>query len=73
MKVSVSLPADDIDFLDDYAKGHGVVSRSAVLHRAIRLLRATQLEDAYAEAWDEWRESGEASAWEATASDGLRR
>jgi metal-responsive CopG/Arc/MetJ family transcriptional regulator len=32
MKVSVSLPEDDIDFLDQYAKKEGYESRSAVVH-----------------------------------------
>jgi hypothetical protein len=41
MKVSVSLPEDDIDFLDHYAKKEGYESRSAVVHKAVRLLRAS--------------------------------
>ena len=48
MKLSVSLPDDDIDFLDGYAREHGIQSRSAAVQRAIRLLRASQLESAYA-------------------------
>ena len=43
MKVSVSLPDDDVKFLDQYAKQEGYASRSAVLHRAVRLLRASRL------------------------------
>jgi Arc/MetJ-type ribon-helix-helix transcriptional regulator len=71
MKVSVSLPDEDIDFLDGYAHEHGIESRSAALHRAIRLLRASQLESAYADAWQEWTESGDAEAWDVTTGDGL--
>lgn len=72
MKVSVSLPPDDIEFLDHYAREHEIGSRSAALHRAVELLKAAQLGDAYAQAWQEWDETGEALGWETTAADGLR-
>ena len=49
MKVSVSLPDEDIEFLDAYARSVGARSRSAVLQRAVRLLRATELGPAYDE------------------------
>jgi Arc/MetJ-type ribon-helix-helix transcriptional regulator len=71
VKLSVSLPAEDVDFLDRYAREQQVASRSAVLHRALRLLQATELEGAYAEAWDEWERSGDAGVWEAAAGDGI--
>ena len=71
MKVSVSLPTDDVDFLDAYAREQGLDSRSAALHRAVRLLRASELGAAYESAWGEWAASGEAAAWEAAAGDGL--
>ena len=71
MKVSVSLPEDDVEFLDAYAHAQGIESRSAVLHKAVGLLRATQLGDAYEEAWDSWESSADASAWEAATADGL--
>ncbi len=32
MKVSVSLPDSDVDFLDTYASTQGLASRSAALH-----------------------------------------
>lgn len=70
MKVSVSLPDDDVEFLDQYAERVGAGSRSAVLHRAIRLLRASELTDAYEQAWAEWAASDDASAWESTTADG---
>jgi len=54
MKISVSLSDEDIEFLDEYAKSLGVRSRSAVIQRAVRLLRVTGLGPAYAEAWEEW-------------------
>lgn len=72
MKVSVSLPSDDIAFLDAYATERGLDSRSAAVQRAIRLLRTAELGNAYAEAWQEWSDSGEAEAWEPTVGDGFR-
>ena len=71
MKVSVSRPGEDIEFLDEYAKERGLDSRSAALHRAVRLLRTSELGESYAAAWEEWTAEGEAAAWEATADDGL--
>lgn len=71
MKLSVSLPANDVEFIDHYADDQGIDSRSAVLHKAIRLLHASQLGSAYEDAWDQWSAAGEASDWETTVSDGL--
>lgn len=71
MKLSVSLPDADVAFLDAQIEAGEYSSRSAVLHRAVRLLRAADLDDAYAEAWQEWSESGDAAVWDATAGDGL--
>lgn len=73
MKLSVSIPDDDVEFLDDYARRGGYPSRSAVLHRAVRLLRTEGLEDDYAAAIGEWSGSDEAQAWEAASGDGLPR
>jgi Arc/MetJ-type ribon-helix-helix transcriptional regulator len=71
MKVSVSLPEEDVQFVDRYAKQEGYESRSAVLHKAVRLLRASQLGAAYEEAWREWADSGEEKLWASTSADGL--
>ena len=71
MKVSVSLPDEDVEFLDEYARQQGYQSRSAVLHKAVRLLRASGLNAAYEEAWGEWADHGEAELWETTTADGL--
>lgn len=71
MKVSVSLPAEDVEFLDSYARERGAQSRSAAVHKAVGLLRATQLGDAYEDAWDSWESSDDAGAWESAATDGL--
>lgn len=71
MKVSVSLPEEDVEFLDAYAKAQGIGSRSAAMHKAVRLLRSSELGPAYEEAWQEWSASEDAGAWETTAADGL--
>jgi len=70
MKVSMSLPDEDVSFLDAYAKEKGLPSRSAALHKAVRLLRATGLGAAYEAAWVEWS-SEDAGLWDNTAADGL--
>ncbi len=71
MKLSVSLPEEDVDFLDQYAKKEGYESRSAVVHRAVRLLRASGLGAAYEEAWREWAAGGDEGLWESTSADGF--
>jgi hypothetical protein len=73
MKVSLSIPSVDVEFLDSYAHEHGIESRSAAAQRAIAFLRASELGDAYELAWEEWEQSGEAEVWEPTAADGLAR
>ncbi len=70
MKVSVSLPDEDVEFLDEYASVQGIASRSAALHKAVRLLRASELGPAYEQAWEQWSES-EAATWEPAVDDGL--
>ena len=72
MKLSVSLPDEDVEFLDTYAAAAGFASRSAVLHRAVRLLRAAELGPAYEEAFADWEQTGAAGDWENTVGDGLR-
>lgn len=71
MKVSVSLPPDDIEFLDTYAHSKGFGSRSAVVQKAVGLLRTGELTDAYEDAWQSWASSDEEAAWNGTTADGL--
>jgi Arc/MetJ-type ribon-helix-helix transcriptional regulator len=71
MKISVSLPDEDVGFLDAYARARGVESRSAVLQRAVRLLRASELAADYEDAWEEWDSSKDSAVWEQTTQDGL--
>ncbi|MXZ62799.1 MAG: ribbon-helix-helix protein, CopG family [Chloroflexi bacterium] len=70
MKLSVSLPASDVEFVDRYVAEHGERSRSAVLRRALKLLRERELGDAYEAAWEEWAQ-GDGKLWESTVGDGL--
>jgi len=58
MKVRVSLPGQDVEFLDAYAREQGLESRSAALHRAVRLLRTAELGGTYEAVWDEWIADG---------------
>lgn len=71
MKVSVSLPDDDLVFLDAYAKEAGLESRSAALQKAVRLLRKADLAADYAAAWEEFATEGDAVLWETTVGDGI--
>ncbi len=70
MKLSVSLSDGDVEFIDHYANEHAVGSRSAVVHRALALLRSNELGADYAAAWEEWA-SPDAELWDATVTDGL--
>ena len=71
MKLSVSLPDEDVAVLDAYIERVGLPSRSAGLRRAIRMLRYPTLEEDYAEAWEEWSASDSDESWSATTGDGL--
>jgi Arc/MetJ-type ribon-helix-helix transcriptional regulator len=71
VKISVSLSEEDVEFLDQYARSIGKVSRSAVVQRAIRLMRAADLGPAYARAWEEWAAEGDAALWDAVEGDGI--
>jgi hypothetical protein len=48
-------------------------SRSAVVHKAVRLLRASGLGAAYEDAWAEWEASDDDALWEPTVDDGIGR
>ncbi len=70
MKMSISLPAADVEFIDSYASRTGMASRSAVVQRALDLLRSAQLGPSYAQAWAEW-ETGDGADWESTVGDAI--
>jgi Arc/MetJ-type ribon-helix-helix transcriptional regulator len=71
MKLSVSLPDDDVAILDEFARTAGLPSRSAALHHAVRMLSLRDLEEDYEAAWQEWEDSGDQAAWSVTAADGI--
>jgi Arc/MetJ-type ribon-helix-helix transcriptional regulator len=71
MKISVSLPQEDVAFLDAFAERTAAESRSAVVHAAIDALRSADLEAEYAEAFEEWDGSEDAGLWDRTTGDGL--
>lgn len=71
MKLSVSIPEQDLEFIDVYASAHGVETRSGVVQRALTLLRTTELGEDYAAAWAEWDASEDGDLWEAVTADGI--
>jgi len=71
VKISVSLPDEDVAYLDAYAKANQVDSRSAVLQQAVRLLRVVGLADDYEAALAEWQTSDDALLWDAVVADGM--
>ena len=70
--MSVSLSPSEVAVLDKYAQSAGLKSRSAAIQQAIKLLGDPELEDAYAAAWQEWEDAGEAEAWAVTVADGAK-
>jgi len=70
VKISVSLPEEDVVVLDEYVRVAGLPSRSAALQHAVRMLRLTDLEQDYEAAWQDWEDSGDRAAWDVTAADG---
>ena len=71
MKVSISLPDEDLAFVDAETLAGRFESRSAVVLAAVRLLKDRQYLDSYAAAWDEWDSAGD-EIWDSTSGDGLR-
>ena len=71
MKLSVSLPDEDIEFLDEYAKAQGIPTRSAVMQKAVRLLRSSTLGPSYEDAWREWSDEGDDAVWDTALDDGI--
>ena len=71
VKLSVSLSDADVAFLDEYARVHGIPSRSGVLHEALALLRERRLGADYAAAWAEWAADDDNAAWDQASADGL--
>lgn len=71
MKLRVSLPEADVDFIDQFADEGGYRSRSAVLQKEVGMLRAGDLVSAYEDAFATWDEAGDDKLWEVADADGL--
>ena len=71
MKLSISLPDEDVALLDEYIQTSGLASRSAAVQHAVRLLRHRDLEQDYEAAWAQWDGSSEQALWDDAAGDGL--
>jgi hypothetical protein len=71
LKLSVSLSKEDVEFLETYAQAQGLPSRSAVLHKAISVLKSSVLGPAYDQAWQEWRDDESGEVWDTAIGDGL--
>jgi Arc/MetJ-type ribon-helix-helix transcriptional regulator len=52
VRISVALAADDVAYLDEYARRNGLGSRSEALRRAIRLLRTIDVSGSVGPVWD---------------------
>jgi len=65
-KLSISIPASSLDFIEQYRKSHAMKSRSRVIETAIAALRERELESAYREAARE-----PDAAYDVANSDGL--
>ena len=48
-----------------------MASRSAAVHKAVRLLRSSGLGAAYEKAWAEWATDDDSVDWETVVSDGV--
>ena len=70
MKISVSIPDEDVATLDAYAETHQLPSRSATIRQAIRMLRRSELIVDYVAAFEDWSDE-DAEVWDAVAGDGL--
>ncbi|MHB1163837.1 MAG: ribbon-helix-helix domain-containing protein [Candidatus Nanopelagicales bacterium] len=71
MKLSVSLPDADVEFIDEFAAAGGYASRSAVVQKALDMLRAGDLVGAYEDAFASWERTGEDKVWAVAVGDGL--
>ena len=71
MKLSVSLPEEDVRFLDTYSHSASLASRSAAIQAAVQQLRELLLADEYEQMFLDPDYLREASVWDVTSADGL--
>lgn len=67
-KLSISLPASSVLFVEQYRKTYAVATRSEVIDIALRTLRDRELERAYSEAA---REEEDFIDFDVSSADGL--
>ncbi len=67
-KISISLPASSLQFVEQYRKAYSVANRSEVIDMAVRSLFERELERAYAESVSEEEEFRD---FEFTSADGI--
>ena len=71
MKLSISLPARDVETIDRYAAAAGLPSRSAVVQAAVAHLRERSLKEDYKASFRQWAADESNRAWDAVVADGL--
>ena len=67
-KLSISLPKEQYDFIEDYQREHHYKTRSEVIKKALYLLQQVQLESFYKEANQEID-----AAFDITTLDGIEK
>jgi Arc/MetJ-type ribon-helix-helix transcriptional regulator len=68
---SSSLPASDLEFLEDYGRRHHLTSRASTLRAAVRALREADAEAEYVTAFEEWNDAEDSALWDQTTGDGV--
>jgi Arc/MetJ-type ribon-helix-helix transcriptional regulator len=71
MRVYVSLPTEDVEFIDDHIRRRGARSRSAALQEALRMLRHAELVADYTCAWEQRDAAACGATADALAADGI--
>ena len=71
MKLSISVPDEQVELIDRVMTAQGLTSRSAAIQQGIELWLNQALVEDYTAAFREWDASGESAEWESVAADGL--
>jgi Arc/MetJ-type ribon-helix-helix transcriptional regulator len=71
MKLSISVPDEQMELLDRIVEQRCLASRSAAIQEAIDLLLNNALVADYKAAFADWDDTADATNWDAVAGDGL--
>lgn len=71
MKISISLPSEQVAFIERYRKAHQLDNRSEAFQHVLSELQEKELEEAYRAAGEEWKNSEDAALWDNVSGDGL--